>query len=175
MVSLQGLHTSNAFRCSNVSVSAWGLKSFCPWCLKLGGNTEMQSPSILDRCITGLQLCVIYASCHCTSMNTQSILEYCSGCKAKCDKECTGAWGTGKGTIVTQEVAQGPWHGRRCPNYPAQRSPRNHKECNTFQHLPTSPARGCRSQFSSWIFLDHPGCIVQVESSLWQINYHFFF
>ena len=40
MVGLQGLHSNNAFRCSNVSSSV-GLKSFCPWCLKLGGNTEM--------------------------------------------------------------------------------------------------------------------------------------
>ena len=40
MVGLQGLHISDAFRCSNV-VASMGLKSFCPWCLKLGGNTKM--------------------------------------------------------------------------------------------------------------------------------------
>ena len=38
MVSLQGLHLGNAFRHPNVSASM-GLKSFCPWSLKLGGNT----------------------------------------------------------------------------------------------------------------------------------------
>ena len=40
MVGLKGLHTSSAFRHSNVSSSV-GLKLFCPWCFKLGGNTEM--------------------------------------------------------------------------------------------------------------------------------------
>ena len=39
MAGLQGLHLSNAFRCSNVSSSV-GLKSFCPWCFKLGGTPE---------------------------------------------------------------------------------------------------------------------------------------
>ena len=37
MVDLQGLHLSNAFRCFNVSSSV-GLKSFCPWCFKLGAT-----------------------------------------------------------------------------------------------------------------------------------------
>ena len=40
MVGLQGLHLSNTFRCFNISSSV-GLKSFCFWCFKLGGNTEM--------------------------------------------------------------------------------------------------------------------------------------
>ena len=39
MVGLQGLHSGDAFRCSNVSSSV-GLKSFCSWCFKLGGNTK---------------------------------------------------------------------------------------------------------------------------------------
>ena len=39
MVILQGLHLGNTFRCPNVSASM-GLKSFCPWCLKLGGDTK---------------------------------------------------------------------------------------------------------------------------------------
>ena len=39
MVGLQGLHLSDAFRHSNI-FSSVGLKSFCPWCFKLGGNTE---------------------------------------------------------------------------------------------------------------------------------------
>ena len=39
MVGLQGLPSSDAFQHLNVSASV-GLKSFCPWCLKFGGNTE---------------------------------------------------------------------------------------------------------------------------------------
>ena len=38
MVGLQGLHSSDAFRPFNVSSSV-GLKLYCPWCFKLGGNT----------------------------------------------------------------------------------------------------------------------------------------
>ena len=37
MVSLQGLHLSNAFQYSNMSASV-GQKSFCPWCFKFGGK-----------------------------------------------------------------------------------------------------------------------------------------
>ena len=37
MVDLQGLHLNDAFSCSNVS-SSLGLKSFCPWCFKLGAT-----------------------------------------------------------------------------------------------------------------------------------------
>ena len=40
MVGLQGPHSNNAFRCSNISFNV-GLKSFCPWCFKLGGNTDV--------------------------------------------------------------------------------------------------------------------------------------
>ena len=54
---LQGIHMSDAFRCSNISASM-GLKSFCPWCLKLGGNTEMTAIH-LKECIIGWQLCDI--------------------------------------------------------------------------------------------------------------------
>ena len=37
MIGLQGLHLSNAVRHSNISSSV-ELKSFCPWCFKLGGQ-----------------------------------------------------------------------------------------------------------------------------------------
>ena len=39
VVGLQGLHMSDTFWCSNISTGV-GLKSFCPWCFKLGRNTE---------------------------------------------------------------------------------------------------------------------------------------
>ena len=39
MVGLQGLHSSDAFQHLNMLTSV-GLKSFCPWCLKFGGNTK---------------------------------------------------------------------------------------------------------------------------------------
>ena len=51
LVGLQGLHSGETFKCSNVSSSV-GLKSFCPWCFKLGG-TARQWPPILGRCTTG--------------------------------------------------------------------------------------------------------------------------
>ena len=39
MVGLQGLHSADALKCPSISAGI-GHKSFCPWCLKLGGNTE---------------------------------------------------------------------------------------------------------------------------------------
>ena len=39
MVGLQGLQSSDTFQHLNVPTSM-GLKSFCPWCLKFGQNTE---------------------------------------------------------------------------------------------------------------------------------------
>ena len=40
MMCLQGLHLCNTLKCLSIS-GGIGLKSFCPWCLKLGGNMEM--------------------------------------------------------------------------------------------------------------------------------------
>ena len=84
IVGLQGLHSVDAFRCSNISSSV-GLKSFCPWCFKLGGNTEMIAnylQKVHYRLAIACTLCKSFAS-----MSTQSVLEHCSGCKAKCTKE----------------------------------------------------------------------------------------
>ena len=60
MVSLQGLDMSDAVRLSNVW-ACMRLKSYFPWCVKLGGTLK-QLPSILERFITGWQLCAMYAS-----------------------------------------------------------------------------------------------------------------
>ena len=86
MVSLKGLFMSDAFRYSNVSASM-GLKSFCPWCLKLGGNTEMIAIHLRELYYRMVIVCNICQSF--TSMNAQSILDHHSGYKAKYDKECT--------------------------------------------------------------------------------------
>ena len=60
MVGLQGLHRSDTSQHSNVSASV-GLKSFFPWCFKLGGNTEtiathLRSPLSVDHCLQHLQI-----------------------------------------------------------------------------------------------------------------------
>ena len=84
MVGLQGLHLSNAFRCSNVSSSV-GLKSFCPWCFKLGRKAKMITTHLREvhyRLVIACNICKSFAS-----MCAQSILDHCSGCKAKCTKE----------------------------------------------------------------------------------------
>ena len=39
MIGLHGLHSNDVFWCFNVAASM-GLKLFCPWCFKLGGNTK---------------------------------------------------------------------------------------------------------------------------------------
>ena len=85
MVGLQGLHSGDAFRHSNVSSSV-ELKLFCPWCFKLGGNTKMIATYIQEvhyRLAIACHLCKSF-----TSMSTWSVLEHHSGCKVKHTKEC---------------------------------------------------------------------------------------
>ena len=85
MVGLQELHLSDAYRCSNVSSSV-GLKSFCPWCFKLGGNTETIATHLREvhyQLAINCDLCKSFAN-----MSVQSVLEHHSGCKAKHAKEC---------------------------------------------------------------------------------------
>ena len=85
MVGLQGLHLSDAFRCYSMSSSV-GLKSFCPWCFKLGGNTEMIATHPRE---VHYQLAITFTLLKSfTSMSVQSILEHCLCCKAKHMKEC---------------------------------------------------------------------------------------
>ena len=60
MVGLQGVHKSDAFKCSNI-LAIVGLKSFGSWCLKPGGTLK-QSLSILEMFITGWWLYAMYAS-----------------------------------------------------------------------------------------------------------------
>ena len=59
MVSLQGLHLGNAFKHPNVSASI-GLKSFYPWCLKLGGNTEAIAINLWEVHYRMAIMCNIY-------------------------------------------------------------------------------------------------------------------
>ena len=94
MVGLQGLHTSGTFRCSNV-LASMGLKSFCPWCLKMGGNTETITIHLREVHYRMAIVCNICQSF--TSMNAQVVLEHHSGYKSKCDKEMHRTGGTGKG------------------------------------------------------------------------------
>ena len=84
MVGLQGLHLGDAFRCSNI-YSSVGLKSFCPWCFKLGGSSETIATHLREvhyRLTITCDLCKSFAS-----MSAQSVLDQHSGCKAKHAKE----------------------------------------------------------------------------------------
>ena len=84
MVGLQGLCTSDAFQHSNVSSSV-GLKSFCPWCFKLGGNTEMVATNLREvhyHLAITCNICKTFAS-----MSAPVILGHCSGCKVKSYKK----------------------------------------------------------------------------------------
>ena len=85
MVSLKGLHMSDTFRCPNASVSM-GLKSFCPWCLKHGGNIETIIVHMREghyRMAIVCNVCQSFAG-----MNTQHIQDHDSSCKAKHGREC---------------------------------------------------------------------------------------
>ena len=84
MVDPQGLHTSNAFWCCNESASV-GLKSFWPWCFKLGDNMETIVTHLRGvhywLAIT-CNICKAFAS-----MSTQIVLQHSSGCKVKLHKK----------------------------------------------------------------------------------------
>ena len=61
------------------------VKSFCPWCFKLGGNTETIAThlrEVLYHLAIACDLCKLFAS-----MSAWSVLEHPPGCKAKCTKE----------------------------------------------------------------------------------------
>ena len=64
-----------------------GLKSFCPWCLKLGRNTKTIAISTSGRYTIGWQSCATYAQWICHGMSAQSVFDHHSGCKAKNNKE----------------------------------------------------------------------------------------
>ena len=84
MVSLQGLHSGNAFRCPNVSASV-ELKSFYPWYLMLCRNTKtiaIHPQEVHYRMAIMCYICQAFIS-----MSAQSILDHHSGCKGKHVKE----------------------------------------------------------------------------------------
>ena len=78
MMGLQGLHMSISFWHSNVSAGV-GLKSFCPWCFKLGRNTETIAIHLRVVCYHLAIVCDLCKSF--TSMSAQIVLEHHSGCK----------------------------------------------------------------------------------------------
>ena len=90
MVDLQGLHSSDAFRLSNISSSV-GLKSFFPLVLQAGGQHWNNSyPSEGSALLTTLQdhwPLLANSVSHLPSMSEQSILEHHLGCKTKHEKE----------------------------------------------------------------------------------------
>ena len=84
MVGLQGLHTSNAFQCSNMSASV-GLRSFCPWCFKLGGNTETIATHLREVHYWLAITCDVYKAF--ASISVQIILKHhVQGVRSSCTK-----------------------------------------------------------------------------------------
>ena len=84
MVSLQGLYSGDAFRCPNIP-SGMGLKSFCPWCFKLGGNIEtitIHLPEVHYWMAIVCDICQKFAG-----LSTQNVHTNQAWCKAKCWKE----------------------------------------------------------------------------------------
>ena len=97
-------HCPRAFRCSNI-LARMGLKSIYPWCLKLGntGMIVIHLSEVHYRMAIVCDICQSFAG-----MNTQSVLDHCSGCKAKQDKKHAEHEGQAKanklkgGMLVTQ-------------------------------------------------------------------------
>ena len=93
MVSLQGLHLGDTLRCPNISSSV-GLKSFCSWCFKLGGNTETIAIHLWE---VHYQMAIVCDICWTfAGMSAQNIVNHWVRCKAKCDEECVECKGHGK-------------------------------------------------------------------------------
>ena len=60
MVGLQGLHLGDALKHPSISAGI-GLKLFCPWCLKLGGNMETIT---IHLCEVHYQMAIACDICH---------------------------------------------------------------------------------------------------------------
>ena len=70
MVGLLGLHLDNTLKCPSIS-AGMGPKLFWPWCLKLGGNTEMIATHLHGvhyQMVIACDICWAFAS-----MTTQNI------------------------------------------------------------------------------------------------------
>ena len=79
MVGLQGLHSSDAFWHSNVLIGV-GLKSFCLWCFKFGGNTKTITTHLRE---VHYRLAIVCDVCQSfTSMSVQVVLEHQSAGKS---------------------------------------------------------------------------------------------
>ena len=127
-----------------------GLKSFCPWCLKLGGNTKTIAIHLWEvhyRMAVMCNICQAFAG-----MSAQSILDHHSGFKL-------------------QNVTRNVWSMKGL-----QKPLRKKKVLWTKEHIPLTQSRCCQeviksgmplyifclvklvnvSQFTPWIFLDHP-------------------
>ena len=160
VVSLQGWHSGNAFRHPNVSASV-GLKSFCPWYLKLGGNTETITIHLWE---VHYRMAIMYKICwEFACMSAQNILDHHSWCKVQCDKECA--------------VHEGPWKPlskrslrdkRKHPSHMVQMLPKRHKEQNIALHLLSSQARNIVWS-TPWIILSHPGLISLMFIHLYRV------
>ena len=113
MPGLQGLHISDTFWHSNISTGV-GLKSFCPWCFKLGRNTETIAVHLRE---VHYGLAIVCDFCQSfASMLVQVVLKHYSGCKVQSHKK--------KSRAKKQErtfLNQSKWHcwillGGECPS-----------------------------------------------------------
>ena len=132
-----GLHLGDTFRHSNVSISM-GLKSFCPWCLKLGRNTKTIA---IHLWVVHYRTAIVWDVCWVfTSMSAQSILDHHSGCKAKHNKNMWRVKNPQKPPPIRILGDK-----RKCPSHTVQMLPSSHNGGNVAPHLPSSPASECTS------------------------------
>ena len=145
-------------------------KVILPLVFKAGGNTKTITVHLRKVHYRMAIMCDICSSF--TGMNTQSILDHYSGCKAKQDKEHMEHKGHEKVKSNTRRRPS-PRDKRRSPNYLDKMSPGSHKERNATQNFLSSPAR------ESWLVhsLNLSGSSqlsFMSESSPIQMNCHFF-
>ena len=148
MVGLQQLHLDDAFRHPNVSTSMELL--FCTWCLKLGRNTKTIAIHLLEvlyRMAIMCDICQAFAG-----ISVQSILDHCSGCKAKWNKEHVGHEGSMKAPKKKKS-----WGQKKSSQ---SHSPDTAKRSGMSLYI----FHVCKlvnvSLFTPWIILDHPRFIL---------------
>ena len=112
MVGLHSLHSGHTLKHPTISAGI-GLKSFCPWCLKLGGNTEMIT---IHLCEVHYQLAIACDICQVFAAWLHRTFQ-------------TISWSAKRGMTKSTWSAMPLKHTERLRSHKAQKSQRKHLNC----------------------------------------------
>ena len=130
------------------SLPAWGLKSFFPWYLKQGRNTETIA-STYRRDIIGWQMCTTYAG-HLLACPHRVFMTIVQGARQNATRNALSMNGLQK--PLRKRISLGVKS--RHLSHTVEMLPRSHKGWHVTLHLLSSQASEC-SWFTNCIILDH--------------------